>query len=115
MVLRRLASRHEPGDSYHRSGGPVMRDPFDRLRHRWAAILVGDGVDPHDPYFRTGLDTLSRQARTVELAHGSSADMRESFQQLRVMAAAYRTPGTVQFGDETFADKIVDGLDRLHD
>jgi hyaluronate lyase len=94
-------------------------DEFAVLRARWADILVGRGIDPGDEFFRAGIAALSREAADARPALPIAAPipsitMRQSYQRLRTMAVAYRTPGTAQYMDDAVVADIVDGLELLH-
>ncbi|WP_165956652.1 polysaccharide lyase 8 family protein [Kribbella antibiotica] len=89
------------------------------LRARWADILIGREIDPGDPIFCGALRRMSDEAVALTevlragLEHHNSMLMRQSFQLLRTLAVACRTPGAAQYGDAGLATEIVAGLDLL--
>ncbi|WP_436498765.1 polysaccharide lyase family 8 super-sandwich domain-containing protein [Actinokineospora sp. HUAS TT18] len=103
-------------------------DSYDAMRATWVDIQLGTGFNPAAAPFAAALTKLGTQAAGyrdtmtssgaalwTELPVGTvSAHVTSAFRRLRVMAMAYRQPGTGLTGDAALAAKITTGLDRMH-
>ncbi|WP_336208104.1 polysaccharide lyase 8 family protein [Nonomuraea sp. LPB2021202275-12-8] len=93
-------------------------DDFLALRETALALLVDEGVaDP--ARLSAAASGLLKGMRHPHLWDDLPLDGRQGqvtgcYGRLRVIAMAWVTPGTVQFGDDEVLERVVDGLDLLH-
>ncbi len=106
-------------------------DSFDSLREKYRTMLTGgSNLSTSDPDMANALSKLSttadgywRSMNTVTgrtylwkdaPGAGNSAQIRTSYERLKVMAIAYSTVGTSVYGNATLQSDIVTGLDYMY-
>lgn len=104
---------------------------FDGLRARAAELLVGAAIDPSDPEYAPAISRIDAEASVLwdDMDRGdgrsavwsdlepvsSAANFNNSYRQLYRIAVGWATPGTDQYGDESIAAAVVEGLALLYD
>ncbi len=106
-------------------------DAFDQLREKHRAMLTGgNNLSTSDPDLAQALSKLSLTADSYWKSMstvtgrtylwkdasgvGNSAQIRTSYERLKVMALAYSTVGTSVYGNANLQSDIVNGLDYMY-
>ncbi|MEV5897020.1 polysaccharide lyase 8 family protein [Nonomuraea fuscirosea] len=110
-----------------RSARPSAPYDFASLRASAVSLLTGGGFDASDPVYDRPLATLSERAAIwlAEMVPGliwpdlplgdRPGRVTGSYGRLRLIATAWATPGTAQYGDDAVAAKVIEALDLLHE